>query len=103
MGFSSRNLDPTEPTFSYLGQRHANLLYINRRKCVLFVNDKTLLNFVILDIDHSQIRELPEHFRISIGTLRHWEQGLRSPRGAARVLLRVVEHNPKAVIKAIEP
>lgn len=41
-------------------------------------------------------------FGISIGTLRHWEQGLRSPRGAARVLLRVVDHNPKAVIKAIE-
>jgi len=41
-------------------------------------------------------------FGISIGTLRHWEQGLRSPRGAARVLLKVVENNPKAVIKAIE-
>ncbi len=26
-------------------------------------------------------------FGISIGTLRHWEQGLRTPRGAARVLL----------------
>ena len=41
-------------------------------------------------------------FGISIGTLRHWEQGLRSPRGAARVLLKVVAHNPQAVIKAIE-
>jgi putative transcriptional regulator len=41
-------------------------------------------------------------FGISIGTLRHWEQGLRSPRGAARVLLKVVDHNPKAVIKAVE-
>ena len=40
-------------------------------------------------------------FGISLGTLRHWEQGLRSPRGAARVLLKVVEKNPKAVIKAI--
>jgi len=40
-------------------------------------------------------------FGISIGTLRHWEQGLRSPRGTARVLLKVVEHNPRAVIKAI--
>jgi len=29
-------------------------------------------------------------FGISLGTLRHWEQGLRSPRGAARVLLKVV-------------
>jgi len=40
-------------------------------------------------------------FGISLGTLRHWEQGLRSPRGAARVLLKVVNKNPKAVIKAI--
>ena len=40
-------------------------------------------------------------FGISLGTLRHWEQGLRSPRGAARVLLKVVDHNPKAVIRAI--
>lgn len=40
-------------------------------------------------------------FGISLGTLRHWEQGLRRPRGAARVLLKVVEQNPQAVIKAI--
>ncbi len=40
-------------------------------------------------------------FGISLGTLRHWEQGLRSPRGAARVLLRVVKRNPQAVIDAV--
>jgi putative transcriptional regulator len=40
-------------------------------------------------------------FGISLGTLRHWEQGLRTPRGAARVLLKVVEQNPKAVIDAV--
>jgi putative transcriptional regulator len=40
-------------------------------------------------------------FGISLGALRHWEQGLRTPRGAARVLLKVVDKNPKAVIKAI--
>jgi putative transcriptional regulator len=40
-------------------------------------------------------------FGISLGTLRHWEQGLRSPRGTARVLLKVVQQNPKAVIEAI--
>ena len=40
-------------------------------------------------------------FGISLGTLRHWEQGLRVPRGAARVLLKVVDVNPRAVIKAI--
>ena len=40
-------------------------------------------------------------FGISLGTLRHWEQGLRTPRGTARVLLRVVEHNPKAIVEAL--
>ena len=40
-------------------------------------------------------------FGISLGTLRHWEQGLRVPRGAARVLLKVVDYNPGTVIKAI--
>jgi putative transcriptional regulator len=40
-------------------------------------------------------------FGISLGTLRHWEQGLRSPRGPARVLLKVVDKDPKAVIAAI--
>ena len=41
-------------------------------------------------------------FGISIGTLRHWEQGLRTPRGTARVLLKVVDQNPKAVIAAVK-
>ena len=41
-------------------------------------------------------------FGISVGTLRNWEQGLRSPRGAARVLLQVVQHNPSAIIEAIQ-
>ena len=40
-------------------------------------------------------------FGISLGTLRHWEQGLRVPRGAARVLLQVMDKNPAAVIQAI--
>ncbi len=40
-------------------------------------------------------------FGISLGTLRHWEQGLRTPRGTALVLLRVVDKNPTAVIDAI--
>ena len=41
-------------------------------------------------------------FGISVGTLRHWEQGLRTPRGPARVLLKVVQHNPVAIIEAMK-
>ena len=40
-------------------------------------------------------------FGISLGTLRHWEQGLRTPRGTALVLLKVVDKNPQAVIEAV--
>ncbi|NNL00586.1 MAG: transcriptional regulator, partial [Xanthomonadales bacterium] len=40
-------------------------------------------------------------FGISLGTLRHWEQGLRVPRGPARVLLKVVDNDPQAVIRVV--
>ena len=40
-------------------------------------------------------------FGISLGTLRHWEQGLRMPRGPARVLLKVVNNDPQAVIRVV--
>ena len=40
-------------------------------------------------------------FGISLGSLRHWEQGLRIPRGTARVLLKIVDNNPRAVINVI--
>ena len=40
-------------------------------------------------------------FGISLGALRHWEQGLRVPRGTARILLKIVDNNPKAVINVI--
>lgn len=37
---------------------------------------------------------------ISIRTLHHWEQGTRTPSGAARVLLRVATLHPKVVLEA---
>lgn len=64
MGLESRQLRHEEPRFSFLGQWHANLIYINRQKSLLFVNDRTLLNFIILGLDRAQIKELPEHFRL---------------------------------------
>ena len=38
---------------------------------------------------------------ISAATLRNWEQGLRSPVGPARALLKVAERNPKAILQAL--
>lgn len=40
-------------------------------------------------------------FGLSVGTLRHWEQGDRSPKGPALILLNVLEKNPDAVLEAL--
>ena len=37
---------------------------------------------------------------ISVRTLHHWEQGRRTPSGAARVLLRVAALHPEVVLEA---
>ena len=42
-----------------------------------------------------------ETFSISLKTLKHWEQKRRVPEGPARVLLRVIEHEPEAVKRAL--
>ena len=46
-------------------------------------------------------REFAAAFGISLGTLRHWEQGTRHPHGPARVLLNVVAKEPMAVLNAL--
>ena len=40
---------------------------------------------------------------MSVSGYRKWEQGQRSPGGAARTLLRVVEREPEAVKRAVLP
>ena len=45
--------------------------------------------------------ELAATFGFSLGTLRHWEQGDRTPHGPALVLLNVMAHEPEAVLRAL--
>ena len=40
-------------------------------------------------------------FGFSVATLRHWERGDRTPRGAALVLLNVIKRAPDAVRAAL--
>ncbi len=40
---------------------------------------------------------------ISVRTLQNWEQGRRTPHGAARVLLQVAEKHPEAVWDVVRP
>jgi putative transcriptional regulator len=38
---------------------------------------------------------------ISVGTLRNWEQGRRKPQGPAKVLLKIADKRPKAILESL--
>ncbi len=63
MGLKAADLMKGEPSVSLLGSWHANLIHIDRRKCILFTNDKTLFNFLVPDVTRGHIRELDKLFR----------------------------------------
>lgn len=41
-------------------------------------------------------------YRLTLATVRNWEQGRREPDGPAVALLAAIKHNPEAVREAIE-
>lgn len=51
-----------------------------------------------LDLSQDQFAQM---IGVSKRTLENWEQGRRKPNGAARVLLKVVEKEPRAVLRAV--
>ena len=52
-------------------------------------------------LDKSQ-REFALMIGVSLGTLQNWEQGRRTPHGAALVLLHVASRHPEAVWDVVE-
>jgi putative transcriptional regulator len=66
----------------------------------------------VFDFDPIRVKDTRKKLRISqdkfayligvsVDTLQNWEQGRRVPEGPALALLKVVEANPRAVIKAL--
>ena len=45
--------------------------------------------------------QFAEFLMISVRTLQKWEQGERNPDGAAHALLRIMEREPDAVLRAL--
>ena len=62
MGVKKAGLKISDPVLSYLGSWHANLLHIDGKKCVLFVNDKTLFNFLAPNVKRQEIKNLSHLF-----------------------------------------
>lgn len=58
MGLKDSALFQGQALEADLRQWHANLIHISRRKCVLFVNDKTLFNFIAPNVSRTEIRGL---------------------------------------------
>jgi len=65
-------------------------------------------------IDTPDVKQIRERYKlsqtefaalmgISVKTLQNWEQGRRTPRGAARVLLQVADKHPEAVWDVVQP
>lgn len=46
--------------------------------------------------------EFSQCIDVSIDTIRNWEQGKRSPTGAAKALLRVLDKAPEAALAALQ-
>jgi putative transcriptional regulator len=61
------------------------------------------------EVDVSKLRrrmgmtqeQFAARFGFSVATLRHWERGDRTPKGAALVLLNVIKRAPDAVTAAL--
>jgi hypothetical protein len=56
---------PEEKSFTneVLGEWHANLYLIQRRKCVLFTNNKTLFSFLVTGLKKADFKDFDEIFR----------------------------------------
>lgn len=51
---------------------------------------------------HMTQEQFSIRFRVPLGTLRDWEQGVKQPDSAARSYLRVIEKVPQTVMQALE-
>jgi hypothetical protein len=63
MGVSPTAASRVPPDESKWGPWYANLLFVDRRKCVLFVHAKTLASFLVGDLSRAEMRKMGEVFR----------------------------------------
>lgn len=92
----------------------ANKIVRGMREAVAYAKgagDDVRETFVLTpaEVDVKAIRErlqlsqeaFARKFGFSVGSVRNWEQRHRRPEGPARTLLKVIETDPQAVLKAL--
>jgi putative transcriptional regulator len=68
--------------------------------CVAHVPETVDVRHIRKELGMSQV-EFAMSFGFGIDAVRNWEQGRRRPEGAARAFLKVIEHDPDAVRRAL--
>jgi hypothetical protein len=63
---SSRGAEPSEQPPGFLGPWHANLIRIERRKCILLTNDRTLYSFLIPAVKKNDLGNFGELFALHL-------------------------------------
>jgi Domain of unknown function (DUF6933) len=58
--------NPSEPNPEGLGNWYANLLRIDRRKCILFTNEKTLYSFLIPKVKKENLQNIFDEFLFNL-------------------------------------
>ena len=71
-----------------------------RKPARAFSVDAVMVKEIRAATDLSQAR-FARLIQVGVGTLRNWEQGRRQPTGPAKALLRAIQNDPEAVIKAL--
>ena len=62
IGIKQKDLDSIKEADSLLGNWYANLFSIDRRKIIIFMNEKTLFSFIIIGVRKDNIKKIIEIF-----------------------------------------
>lgn len=60
LGLSPKNLAEVKAPDSLLGNWYVNLFVVDRRKTLLFMNERTLLSFVIYGVRKDNVKSIPD-------------------------------------------
>lgn len=78
----------------------SQIMHGERKPSRVFIYEPGDIASIRLKLGATQ-KEFAEMIRVSIGTLRNWEQGHRSPTGPAKALLTLVAAMPKQARKVL--
>jgi putative transcriptional regulator len=91
------NSASTSQTFSEIDERESRPMTAEERKAARRLPRVTVIRRAL----RLTQEQFAERYKISVSTLRDWEQGRVEPEGPARAYLRAIAGDPDGVAKAL--